>query len=341
MRNFFLMKNKYLIYYYECCFQTASNKSSAIDGASKRLVASFPILKDKDTSVKTSSSSATSVLSLSERNMNVQYGHLQQFITKLNNNEISNKSENSSSNVGEVSREALHTVSENTPKRTGLVEDKKASSKLPILNPNWRNPLSTKHTTNQNSLLSESPAQVNSHAGRNSVISQTPCGSSSFVCNRTPLARSNNNHSSMSASDITFTKLKDSKKPVSLGTKLSYACVTTSTTPSPAFTKLKDPKKPVSLRTPLSHACATTSTTPVNTSVHSTFKTPKFNTPQTTTMKMTPPLCCCGRRSKRRLVQNQGPNTGRWFFSCSMGTPNVHNERRSGCKFFQWETPNT
>ncbi|XP_059179622.1 ERI1 exoribonuclease 2-like isoform X2 [Physella acuta] len=308
---------------------TVPNKSSAVAGASVGPVASFHVLKDEDASVKTASSNSTSVLRLSERNMNVQYAP-QPLITKLNN-EISNKK---ISNDGEVCREASLTVSENTPKRAGLVECKKASSKLPMLNPNWRNSLSTKQSTNKNSLPCESSANVNS-----SRISQIPCGSSSFVCNTTPLAKTTNNNSSVSASDTTFTKLRDSKKPVSLGTKLSYACATTSTTPS--FTKLKDPKKPVSLRTQLSHACAMTSTTPINTGVNSNFKTPKFNTPQTTTMKMTPPLCACGRRAKRRLVQNQGPNTGRWFFSCSIGSPGVDNERKSGCKFFKWETPNT
>ncbi|XP_005106384.1 ERI1 exoribonuclease 2 isoform X2 [Aplysia californica] len=59
-----------------------------------------------------------------------------------------------------------------------------------------------------------------------------------------------------------------------------------------------------------------------------------------TSMRATPPLCTCGRRSKRRLVQKQGPNTGRWFFSCSMSFANSNCPgRKSGCKFFQWETP--
>jgi len=58
-------------------------------------------------------------------------------------------------------------------------------------------------------------------------------------------------------------------------------------------------------------------------------------------MHATPPLCICGRRSKRRLVQKQGPNTGRWFFSCSTVSSNVPQGKpnKQGCKFFQWETP--
>ncbi|KAH9513031.1 ERI1 exoribonuclease 2 [Bulinus truncatus] len=69
-------------------------------------------------------------------------------------------------------------------------------------------------------------------------------------------------------------------------------------------------------------------------SVQSAFKTPRTIS---TNMKRTPPLCSCGRRSKRKLVHNQGPNHGRWFFSCSISTFN--DRAKVGCKFFQWELP--
>ncbi|PVD38258.1 hypothetical protein C0Q70_00869 [Pomacea canaliculata] len=52
-------------------------------------------------------------------------------------------------------------------------------------------------------------------------------------------------------------------------------------------------------------------------------------------LKYTPPLCHCGRRAKRRVVQNPGPNVGRWFFSCGKGTPS--NCKKPGCSFFQWK----
>lgn len=63
----------------------------------------------------------------------------------------------------------------------------------------------------------------------------------------------------------------------------------------------------------------------------SVLKTP--DTSMSSTMKATPPLCKCGRRSKRRMVQSPGPNLGRFFFSCS----GVKTADRNGCGFFQWE----
>ncbi|XP_046361280.2 ERI1 exoribonuclease 2-like [Haliotis rufescens] len=53
-------------------------------------------------------------------------------------------------------------------------------------------------------------------------------------------------------------------------------------------------------------------------------------------MKATPPMCKCGRRSKRRLVQSPGPNIGRFFFTCGVRTSQY--DARRGCEFFQWES---
>lgn len=59
-----------------------------------------------------------------------------------------------------------------------------------------------------------------------------------------------------------------------------------------------------------------------------------------TLMHATPPLCKCGRRSKRHLVHKQGPNKGRWFFSCSTSSSNnLGKKSKQGCKFFQWDSP--
>ncbi|XP_061191853.1 ERI1 exoribonuclease 2-like [Saccostrea echinata] len=66
-------------------------------------------------------------------------------------------------------------------------------------------------------------------------------------------------------------------------------------------------------------------------SSNSILKTP--DTSMSSTMKATPPLCKCGRRSKRRMVQSPGPNLGRFFFSCA----GVKTTDRNGCGFFQWE----
>ena len=46
--------------------------------------------------------------------------------------------------------------------------------------------------------------------------------------------------------------------------------------------------------------------------------------------KITPPLCNCGKRAKRKVVTSPGPNQGKPFFSCPGG-------RTSGCQYFRWE----
>ena len=50
--------------------------------------------------------------------------------------------------------------------------------------------------------------------------------------------------------------------------------------------------------------------------------------------KLTPPLCNCGKRAKRKIVTSPGPNQGKPFFSCSKG-------RMLGCHYFKWETPHS
>ena len=46
--------------------------------------------------------------------------------------------------------------------------------------------------------------------------------------------------------------------------------------------------------------------------------------------KVTPPLCNCGKRAKRKLVTNPGPNEGKPFYVCPQG-------RGSDCGYFRWE----
>jgi len=52
--------------------------------------------------------------------------------------------------------------------------------------------------------------------------------------------------------------------------------------------------------------------------------------PMLKSVKITPPLCKCGRRCKRKKVMNPGPNIDRVFYSCP-------ESRDSGCKYFKWE----
>ena len=55
----------------------------------------------------------------------------------------------------------------------------------------------------------------------------------------------------------------------------------------------------------------------------------------TSSMKRTPPMCECGRRSNRKTVQTPGPNVGRVFFACPLGRKGTG--KKSGCGFFKWE----
>ncbi|XP_059547982.1 ERI1 exoribonuclease 2 isoform X2 [Myotis daubentonii] len=50
--------------------------------------------------------------------------------------------------------------------------------------------------------------------------------------------------------------------------------------------------------------------------------------------KVTPPLCRCGRRSKRLVVSNNGPNHGKVFYCCPIGK---YQENRKCCGYFKWE----
>ncbi|NXN08910.1 ERI2 exoribonuclease, partial [Indicator maculatus] len=50
--------------------------------------------------------------------------------------------------------------------------------------------------------------------------------------------------------------------------------------------------------------------------------------------KPTPPLCNCGRRTKKLHVSNAGPNHGKAFFCCPVGT---HEGKKKGCGYFKWE----
>ena len=50
--------------------------------------------------------------------------------------------------------------------------------------------------------------------------------------------------------------------------------------------------------------------------------------------KVTPPLCNCGKRAKRRAVSNPGPNEGKTFYACPNGKAS---DKTRGCGFFKWE----
>ena len=66
----------------------------------------------------------------------------------------------------------------------------------------------------------------------------------------------------------------------------------------------------------------------------------KLHGPSGQTLKRTPPMCECGRRTVRKCVQSPGPNMGRVFFCCPLGRSPGHKgfgKVKHGCGFFRWE----
>lgn len=54
--------------------------------------------------------------------------------------------------------------------------------------------------------------------------------------------------------------------------------------------------------------------------------------------KITSPLCACGRRAKRLVVSNGGPNQGRGFYCCAVRRSGSGSRIQKGCEFFKWES---
>uniref|UniRef100_A0A3Q1EPB1 ERI1 exoribonuclease 2 n=1 Tax=Acanthochromis polyacanthus TaxID=80966 RepID=A0A3Q1EPB1_9TELE len=54
--------------------------------------------------------------------------------------------------------------------------------------------------------------------------------------------------------------------------------------------------------------------------------------------KITSPLCACGRRAKRQVVSNGGPNHGRGFYCCPVRRSGSGGRVKKGCEFFKWES---
>uniref|UniRef100_A0A672YIP9 ERI1 exoribonuclease 2 n=1 Tax=Sphaeramia orbicularis TaxID=375764 RepID=A0A672YIP9_9TELE len=56
-------------------------------------------------------------------------------------------------------------------------------------------------------------------------------------------------------------------------------------------------------------------------------------------LKITAPFCSCGRRAKRQVVSNGGPNQGRWFYCCPVRhSGGTCGRIQKGCEFFKWES---
>uniref|UniRef100_A0A8C9REY9 ERI1 exoribonuclease 2 n=1 Tax=Scleropages formosus TaxID=113540 RepID=A0A8C9REY9_SCLFO len=103
-------------------------------------------------------------------------------------------------------------------------------------------------------------------------------------------------------------------------------------TPSKSsFTIYKDDLCVSSLSSDSSHS---TSSLDLSSLVNKT-SVPSVRTVISNNIKVTAPLCNCGRRAKRLTVAKGGPNHGRVFYSCPVGkTGNT-----KGCGFFKWASP--
>ncbi|XP_040892372.1 ERI1 exoribonuclease 2 [Toxotes jaculatrix] len=114
-------------------------------------------------------------------------------------------------------------------------------------------------------------------------------------------------------------------------------------TPKSSFTIYADQAKRVaapsrlsscsSLYTPKNVLCSLSANTPSSCTNRSSISV---------TMKggqrITSPLCSCGRRAKRQVVSNGGPNHGRGFYCCPVRRSGSEGRIQKGCEFFKWES---
>ncbi|XP_036949446.1 ERI1 exoribonuclease 2 isoform X2 [Acanthopagrus latus] len=63
-----------------------------------------------------------------------------------------------------------------------------------------------------------------------------------------------------------------------------------------------------------------------------------FSVPMKGGQRVTSPLCGCGRRAKRQVVSNGGPNQGRGFYCCPVRRSGSGGTIQKGCEFFKWES---
>lgn len=84
--------------------------------------------------------------------------------------------------------------------------------------------------------------------------------------------------------------------------------------------------------------CAPTHTLPLRSRPVNALSTCGGEAAQKSAQKVTSPLCSCGRRAKRQLVSNGGPNHGRGFYCCPVRRSASGGQVRKGCEFFKWES---
>ncbi|TKS68544.1 ERI1 exoribonuclease 2 [Collichthys lucidus] len=109
-------------------------------------------------------------------------------------------------------------------------------------------------------------------------------------------------------------------------------------TPKSSFTIFTDSAKPSD---PSSHGSFCTSKNVLSSLSTNTFSSCNNRSSISVTMKgqrITSPLCVCGRRAKRQVVSNGGPNHGRGFYCCPVRRSGSGGKIQKGCEFFKWES---
>lgn len=101
-------------------------------------------------------------------------------------------------------------------------------------------------------------------------------------------------------------------------------------TPKSSFSTYADPIKPSR-----DSFCTTKG---VLTSLSANILGARSNCSLTGGQRVTSPLCSCGRRAKRQLVSNGGPNHGRGFFCCPVRRLGGAGRVQKGCEFFKWQS---
>lgn len=100
--------------------------------------------------------------------------------------------------------------------------------------------------------------------------------------------------------------------------------------PKSSFSIFSDPVKP--------SADAFCATKRALTCLPANILNSKSDCPLKGVQKVTSPLCSCGRRAKRQLVSNGGPNHGRGFYCCAVRRSGGTGRIQKGCEFFKWES---
>ncbi|KAL7404981.1 hypothetical protein ABVT39_021973 [Epinephelus coioides] len=110
-------------------------------------------------------------------------------------------------------------------------------------------------------------------------------------------------------------------------------------TPKSSFTIYTDPAKP---SRPSSCGSFSTSRNVLSSLSTNTLSSCTNRSSVSVTMKggqrITSPLCACGRRAKRQIVSNRGPNHGRGFYCCPVRRSGSGGRIQKGCEFFKWES---